>query len=302
MEIGNFKGEVRRNELLSMHTTYAIGGPADILAYPSDIDDLRSLLQAASVQGVKHFILGGGSNILVRDGGFRGIVVSLQRMNAVRIDREFRAVGGSYILIFAAAGAPLAKVLAFSGEKGATGFEFAAGIPGTVGGAVCMNAGTALGEIGDVIESVTLLSPGGELVIKTGEEMGFGYRTSRVPPEHVILDVRIKLRRDDAAKIQARIKELLAARKERQPWGQASAGSVFKNPLDESAGMLIEKAGLKGRTIGNAQVSPLHANFIVNLGKAKAADVIALMEVVKQRVLEVHRVQLEPEIKIIGED
>jgi len=302
MEITNCKGEIRKNELMSKHTSFAIGGPADILASPVDRDDLVMLLKEIRQQGAPYYILGSGTNLLVKDGGFRGVMISLKRMHAIRIEREYRSIGGSYVAVQAEAGAPLTTLLAFSLEKGFTGLEFAAGIPGTIGGAICMNAGTGGGAIGDIIESVSLLSPEGTVVKKSREEMKFGYRTSSIPAGHLVLDASVILRRDDAEKIKKKVKELIDTRKQRQPWGLPNAGSMFKNPQEESAGRLIETAGLKGRTIGNAQVSDKHANFIVNTGKATAADVLQLMEIVKQAVLEVHGVRLEPEIKVIGEE
>jgi len=302
MEIQNFKGQIKRNEPLSKYTSYAIGGAADILAWPADREDLKRLLQAIKTQKLRYFILGGGTNLLVRDGGFRGGMISLQRIKAIKIEREYRSIGGAFVVVSADAGASLATLLSFAVEHGLTGLEFAAGIPGTVGGAICMNAGTALGEMGDVVETVALISPDSEVITRSAEEMEFGYRAASVPEGHLVLEARVVLRRDDKEKIKARIKELLNARKQRQPWGLPNAGSVFKNPQEESAGMLIEGAGLKGRLVGGAQVSEKHANVIVNTGTAKAADVLELMEIVKEKVLEVSGVRLEPEIKIIGED
>ncbi len=302
MEIENFKGEIKRHEPLSRHTSFGIGGPADILAYPSDRDDLIALLAGIKKQRASYIVIGSGTNLLVRDGGFRGVVVCLQRIGTIRIEREYRSVGGTFSLVYTEAGALLLKLLGFAMEQGLTGLEFATGIPGTVGGAICMNAGTAAGEIGDVIDSVTLISPDGALLTKGRDDMGFGYRTSNIPAGHLILDAKIILRHDDQERIKARVKEIQDTRKQRQPWGLRSAGSVFKNPQEESAGKLIETAKLKGRKVGDAQVSDQHANFIVNLGKARAKDVVALMEIVKQTVLDVHGVRLEPEIKIIGED
>ncbi len=302
MEFPNFRGEIRRNEPLSRHTSFAIGGPADVIAYPVDRNDLLALLAEIRAQGLPCFVLGGGTNLLVRDGGFRGVVINLKGLHSIALEREYRSIGGSFVVVRAEAGAFLPKLLAFTAEKGLTGLEFAAGIPGTVGGAVCMNAGTAAGEIGDVVDSVTLISTDGELITKGREQMGFGYRTASIPEGHLVLDVRVALRRDEKDRVTARIHDLLNARKLRQPSGLPNAGSVFKNPHEESAGKLIESAKLKGRRVGDAQVSDKHANFIVNLGKASAADVIKLMEVVKQTVLDVHGVRLEPEIKIIGED
>ncbi len=302
METANIKGELKKNEPLSRHTSFSIGGPADILAYPADHEDLAVLLREIRIRAQKFFILGGGTNLLIRDGGFRGVVISLQRMNAIRIEREYRSVGGNYAVISAEAGAFLPKLHAFALENGLTGLEFATGIPGTIGGAVCMNAGTAAGEMGDIIDSVTLADPEGRLITRGRDEMGFGYRTANIPEGHVVVEAAVTLRRDDKEKIRARVRELQEKRKQGQPAGQPNAGSIFKNPLEESAGKLIEMAKLKGRRVGDAQVSDKHANFILNLGKATAKDVLELMEIVKQTVLETKGVRLEPEIKIIGED
>jgi UDP-N-acetylmuramate dehydrogenase len=302
MDIQNLKGEIRQNESLSLHTSFGIGGPADILAYPADRDDLILLLREIRKRGLKYFIMGSGTNLLVKDKGFRGAVICLKRMTAIKILREYRSIGGAFAVVSAEAGALLAKLLSFSVEEGLTGLEFSAGIPGTVGGAVCMNAGTAAGEMGDVVESVTMLLPDGVLVTRGRDEMGFGYRASSVPEGHLVLEASAVLRREDKGRIAARLKDLMDRRKQSQPVGLPSAGSVFKNPQEESAGKLIEQAGLKGKTVGGAQVSEKHANFIVNRGKATASDVLKLMEIVTQKVLEVHGVRLEPEIKIIGED
>jgi UDP-N-acetylmuramate dehydrogenase len=296
------RGEIQRDEPLSRHTSFAIGGPADIMAFPADRDDVATLLQQINSQNLPYFILGGGTNVLVRDGGFRGVVINLKCMQQVAIEREYRSIGGLFAVVSAEAGALFSRVLAFAAEEGLTGLEFAAGIPGTIGGAVCMNAGTARGEIGDIIESVGLISPDGTLLTKGRDDMRFGYRTSSIPVGHLVVEVRMIVRRDDREKIKGQVKELLDVRKQRQPWGLPNAGSMFKNPHEESAGRLIEAAGLKGRTVGDAQVSEKHANFIVNRGRAKAADVLKLMEIVQQAVLDVHDVRLEPEIKIIGED
>ena len=302
MTFTNVRGEVRLNEPMSGHTSFRIGGPADALVTPADRQDLITLLREVRAKGLAAVVIGSGTNLLVRDGGFRGVAISLKRLDAVEVAREYRSLGGSFAVIAAGAGAQLARVLNFAVERGLTGLEFAAGIPGTVGGAVCMNACTAQGETGDVIESVTLLSPEGDMVTRRRDEMGFGYRTATVPPGHIVLDARIILRHEDEAKIRANVKRLLDERKERQPWGLPNAGSVFKNPLDEAAGKLIESAGMKGATSGGAQVSEKHANFIVNRGNATAADVLALMDRVRKKVLEQHGVRLEPEITIIGED
>ncbi len=302
MKFTDLRGEVKLNEPLSSHTSFRIGGPVDALVYPADKQDVIVLLREIKNRGLNYFFLGGGTNLLVRDGGFRGVAISLARLASISLDREYRSVGGTFAVLHVQAGAPLQRLLNFSVENGLTGLEFATGIPGTVGGAVCMNAGTADGELGDVTDSVTLISPDGRLLTKNSEEMGFGYRTAKIPGGHVVLEATITLRRGTEEKIKNRVKELMDKRKQHQPWGMPSAGSVFKNPQDVAAGQLIESSGLKGKTVGGAQISEKHANFIVNLGSAKAADVLALMEMVKEKVLAVHNVRLEPEIKIIGED
>jgi UDP-N-acetylmuramate dehydrogenase len=302
MDMQGFKGEIIRNEPLSRHTSFGIGGPADFLAYPADRDDLALLLRDVRKRGLAYAVIGSGTNLLVRDKGFRGMIVCLKRMTATRIVREYRSIGGAFAVVSVEAGALLAKLLFFSVDEGLTGLEFAAGIPGTVGGAVCMNAGTAAGEIGDVVESVTLLTPDGLLVTRGRDEMGFGYRTSSVPEGHLVVEAAVVLRRGEKGRIAARVKDLMDGRKELQPSGLPNAGSIFKNPQEESAGRLIEQAGLKGKTVGGAQVSEKHANFLVNRGGATATDVLRLMEIVQQTVLDVHGVRLEPEIKIIGED
>lgn len=302
MKFANFRGEVRLREPLGRHTSFKIGGPADALAYPADREDLAALLKDLKAKNLPFVFLGGGTNLLVRDGGFRGVAISLKRFDALVVTREYRSLGGVFSVIRAEAGAALGTLLSFTVEQSLTGFEFATGIPGTVGGAVCMNAGTALGEMGDVVDSVTLATPEGEFIVRTRDEMGFGYRTANVPAGHAVIETKVVLRKGEKEKIAAKVRELMEVRKERQPWGLPNAGSVFKNPLDESAGRLIEEAGLKGAVMGGAQVSEKHANFIVNTGNARASDVLQLMELVKAKVLESRKVRLEPEIKIIGED
>ncbi len=301
MNFKNLRGEVKLNEPLAHHTSIRIGGPADALVAPADRADLATLLRQVRDQGLPYVVLGAGTNLLVRDGGYRGVVISLRRLDRVSLTREYRSIGGTYAVVVAEAGAPLARLLSFALEHGFTGMEFAAGIPGTVGGAVCMNAGTAQGEMGDVVDSVTLLSPEGGEVFRHRDEMAFGYRSAQVPAGHAILEAKVILRSGEKERIRSRVKESIEKRRDRQPLNLPNAGSMFKNPLDEAAGKLIESAGLKGLTVGRAQVSEKHANFIVNLGGAKATDVLKLMEIIQERVLEVHKVRLEPEIKVIGE-
>jgi UDP-N-acetylmuramate dehydrogenase len=302
MTLANVRGQVLLHEPMSRHTSFRIGGTADAMVFPADRQDLTTLLQEVRRRDLPFVVIGGGTNLLVRDGGFRGIVICLDRLNAMNVVREYRSVGGAFAVVRAEAGVPLPKLLQFAVERGLAGLEFAAGIPGSVGGAVCMNAGTAQGELGDVVDTVTLVTTAGEPVIRGREEMAFSYRFSNVPAGHVVVEAKITLRLGSREEIKARIKELMVKRRARQPWGLPNAGSIFRNPQDEAAGRLIETAGLKGLTVGRAQISEKHANFIVNLGDATAADVLKLMEIVRTRVLEVHKVRLEPEIKIVGSD
>jgi len=197
MQIDNFKGELLTNEPMSKHTSYGIGGPADLLAYPVDQQDLLVLLRSVKAKQLPVIVLGGGTNLLVRDGGLRGLVISLKRMQKIAVEREYRSIGGTFVVVSAEAGALFSKLLSFTAEEGLTGLEFAAGIPGTMGGAICMNAGTAGGETGDVVESVSLLSPDGNLVTRNKEEMGFGYRTASIPDGQLVLEARQAQRRDD---------------------------------------------------------------------------------------------------------
>lgn len=302
MDIPGFRGEIRRNEPMSRHTSYRIGGPADLFISPANREDLATALKAIHERRISFVVIGGGTNLLVRDKGFRGAVVSLGRMKAIAVEREYHAVGGQYAAIRAEAGASLAALLEFAMERGLTGMEFAAGIPGSLGGAIAMNAGTADGETGDVVDAVELLAPDGTIAARGRDEMGFGYRTAAIPDGHVVTGALLSLRRGDRNAIRKRVRALQDQRRQRQPWGQPSAGSVFKNPRDGAAGRLIETAGLKGTRMGDAQVSEKHANFIVNLGAATAADVIGLIGLVRQKVLDVHGVALETEIRIIGEE
>ncbi len=302
MEIADFRGELRQDEPLSAHTSFRIGGPVDLFAVPADREDLAVLLRFLRAQGLAFFVLGGGTNLLVRDKGFRGVAISLRRLQRIAIEREYRSIGGAYTAIRAEAGALLSRLLSFSLDEGLTGLEFATGIPGTVGGAVRMNAGTAGGEMGDVIDSVTLLDPDGNQHVCDRETLAFGYRTADIADDEVVLDALLVLRRDDPEQIKARVRGLRDKRKKIQPRGLPNAGSVFKNPIEGPAGKLIEAAGMKGRSVGGARVSERHANFIVNAGRATARDVLTLMDQVQQAVRDAYGVLLEPEIRVIGEE
>ncbi|MDI6755073.1 MAG: UDP-N-acetylmuramate dehydrogenase [Thermodesulfobacteriota bacterium] len=296
---GIIKGEVRYSVPMSDYTSFRVGGQVDCLVYPADVPDLQNILRWCNQQGVRHFILGNGTNLLVRDGGIRGMAISLS--NGFRQIKE-AGRGPEENLIFAAAGGPLGNLVDFSSEKGLTGLEFAAGIPGTVGGAIFMNAGAFRGEMKEVLHSVKLMDSAGQVSEKGREALRFSYRSMELGKGEIILGGQFQLRAGNGQEVQAKIEENIRRRKAKQPWDLPSAGSVFKNPDGGPAGRLIEEAGLKGCRIGDAQVSEKHANFIVNRGKAKAKDILTLVEKVRQKVFQEKGVWLELEIQVIGED
>ncbi len=279
---------------MSEYTSYRVGGPADCLVFPVNADDLKNVLGWCRREDRPYFILGNGTNLLVRDGGIRGCVISLARL------RGLEAEGGDAVL--ARAGDPLGSLVEFACRRKLAGLEFAAGIPGSVGGALFMNAGAFRGEMKGVVECVRFMDAAGKIFTRSNEECGFAYRSISMPNGEVILDARFRLKTGDGEKIRARIDEILKMRRARHPYDLPSAGSVFKNPSAEPAGRLIEAAGLKGARCGDAQVSEKHANFIVNRGRATAGDILALMKTVQERVFREKGIRLDPEIRIVGED
>lgn len=285
---------VLRDEPMSRHTTFRIGGPADYFVTPSEAGQIGKITDLCRRQGVDHYIIGNGSNLLVGDRGYRGVIIQVfKNMNAVRVE-------GS--VIRAQAGALLSKVAATACEAELEGFEFASGIPGTLGGAVRMNAGAYGGEMKQVLQSASVLTPGGEILTLPVEEMGMGYRTSIVSrKDYVVLEAVLSLKKGDREAIRARMDELRTKRVEKQPLEYGSAGSTFKRPEGYFAGKLIQDAGLRGFRVGNAQVSEKHCGFVINLGGATAEDVSRLMGEVIRRVAENSGVRLEPEVKMIGE-
>lgn len=296
---GMIKGEVRYSVPMSDYTSFRVGGQVDCLVYPADVLDLQNILRWCNRQGIRPFILGNGTNLLVRDGGIRGMAISLSS-GFRQIEEAGR--GPEETLIFAAAGGPLGNLVDFSSEKGLTGLEFAAGIPGTVGGAIFMNAGAFRGEMKEVLHSVKLMDSAGQVSEKGREALRFSYRSVELGKGEIILGGQFQLRAGNGQQVQAKIEENIRRRKAKQPWDLPSAGSVFKNPDGGPAGRLIEEAGLKGCRIGDARVSEKHANFIVNRGKAKAMDILTLIEKVRQKVFQKKGVWLELEIQVVGED
>jgi len=285
-------GVVRLNEPLARYTTYRIGGPADILIIADTLADLRAATRILEEFQIEWTVLGKGSNILAADAGYRGAVIIL--------GRDFRKHWVRDGQLIAGAGAILAHVVQDAYAAGLSGLEFAVGIPGTVGGALAMNAGTGDDWIGSVVSSVTLLQPGGELVGVRGHEIAWGYRASAVPIRGITVECSLRVAEGDVVSIRRRMDSALARRKRTQPIGLPCAGSVFRNPEGDSAGRLIESVGLKGARSGAASISEVHANFIVNHGGATAKDVLRLLHDARDTVLDLHGVELKPEIKFLG--
>jgi len=291
--VSGLRGELTTDEPMSEHTSWRVGGTADRCYRPADLDDLRHFL--AGVPDNEPLVwIGLGSNVLVRDGGIRGTVIlpfggldSLERLgeNVVR----------------AGAGVTCAKVARFAVRHGLTGAEFLAGIPGTMGGALAMNAGAFGGETWSLVAAVQTVDRHGGLHVRQREEYRVGYRSVSAPENEWFVSADLQLQPGETAAAQARVRSLLERRAATQPTKQPSCGSVFRNPANDFAARLIDTCGLKGEQIGQAQVSEKHANFIVNLGGARATDIEALIRYVQQRVQQQHGVRLEPEVRILGE-
>jgi UDP-N-acetylmuramate dehydrogenase len=286
-------GRVRSGELMKKHTSWRIGGPADIFAEPAGREEMRLAVSYAHERSIPLIIIGAGTNILVSDEGFRGIIIKV----GSGLDR----ISVSENHVTAEAGAKLSRLAATARDAGLGGFEFLAGIPGTVGGAVVMNAGANGSSIGALVTEILLLNPDGYFINKTKDEMKFGYRSSVLQDEHaVVVEAAFSCYRRDKEAVREAMEAYIKKRKETQPLQYPSAGSIFKNPPGDSAGRLIEAAGLKGERVGGAQISMLHANFIVNLGGATASDVLMLIDRARKTVLECFGIELKPEVKFIG--
>lgn len=282
------------DEPMKDHTTFKVGGCADVFVTPQSIREATDIVRLLLADGIPYTVIGNGSNLLVSDRGYRGCIVSMG-MSGITVDKDE---------ITAGAGALLSKVSKTAYENALTGLEFASGIPGSVGGAVVMNAGAYGGEMKDVITSVTLYDPSSDTVVtRSCEEMKFGYRTSLVKSyPYVVLETNLKLTHGSTEKIKETMDELAKKRRDKQPLEYASAGSTFKRPEGYFAGKLIEDAGLKGYSVGGACVSEKHCGFVVNKGNACADDVIGLIRAVRQKVYDMSGVMLEPEVVILGED
>lgn len=284
---------VALDEPMSKHTSFRIGGPADLFVTPDDIDELRDVIAACKAAGVPHFVLGCGSDLLVADEGYRGVIVSCTKgLVNVAIDGETMACQ---------AGVPLREASEMACELGLSGLEFACGIPGSVGGACFMNAGAYGGCVADVLESVRCLMPDGTQQSLPVEELALGYRASRVRDEGlVVLSATFRLHEGDQDDIRARMDDFTQRRRKKQPLELPSAGSTFKRPEGHFAGKLITDAGLKGYAHGGASVSTKHAGFVVNNGGATATDVHAVIRHVQDEVERQFGVRLEPELRFLG--
>ena len=282
------------DEPMKKHTTFRVGGNADFFVIPKTVEEVKQTIMLCVEQDMPYYILGNGSNLLVGDKGYRGVVIQIYKeMNNIFVDGQ---------KIKVQAGALLSKIGSVALEAGLTGFEFAAGIPGTMGGAVVMNAGAYGGEMKDVLEEVTVLTKEGEVLILSKEQLDMGYRTSVVvKKDYIVLKATIALELGDRDAIKARMDELKVQRTTKQPLEFPSAGSTFKRPEGYFAGKLIQDAGLRGFQVGGAQVSEKHCGFVINKGDATAADIVELMKQVSERVKEKFGVELEPEVKRLGE-
>lgn len=279
------------------YTTIKIGGPADCMVFPENPDELIHLIKYAKSESLPVTVIGYGTNLIVKDGGIRGITINLSKgFKGLEIEE-----GEKNIYITAGSGIPLARIVRLGMDNGWSGVEPLSAIPGSLGGAIMMNAGTHEGSIGDIVDAVWIIDGDREKVLNR-ESLKFDYRSVNIQRNHPVVKVRLKLKKGDREEIKAKIQELLRYRKETQPLNYPSCGCIFKNPRKISAGKLIEDLGLKGVRVRGAKISEKHANFIINTGKATAKDVLALIELVREKVKEEKNISLETEAVIIGEE
>ena len=287
-------GKVLPNEPLANHTTMKIGGPADVLVEPKSLEKLQETMETINKYKVKWTAIGRGSNLLVSDLGIEGVVIKLGNgMDHLELEGDEVHVGGGYSLI---------KLVTIISKKGLTGLEFAGGIPGSVGGAVYMNAGAHGSDMSKVLKKAHILFEDGKMEWLTADELNFSYRTSILQKERpgICLEAVLNVEQGNREEVVSQLQKNKDYRRDTQPFSYPCAGSIFRNPLPDYAGQLIEKAGLKGQKIGGAKVSDMHANFIVNDDGAKAQDVLDLIEYIKKTIFEKYNVQLETEVEIIG--
>lgn len=289
-------GRVKKDEMMSGHTTFRVGGPASYFVSPDGDEALRNVLLLCREEQMPYYILGNGSNLLVSDKGYDGVMILMgESFSGIREESPCEIMAG--------AGALLSRIAKEAMERSLTGFEFAAGIPGTLGGAAVMNAGAYDGEMKDVLKSVRVMEKSGRILTLTKDELELGYRHSCIPErEYIVLSAVISLRKGDREKIQGKMAELAQKRRDKQPLEYPSAGSTFKRPAGYFAGKLIDDAGLRGFCEGGAQVSEKHCGFVINRGEATAEDIRSLCRLVQRKVKETSGVDLETEVRMIGWD
>lgn len=288
---------VRLGELLGRHTSFRIGGPADVFVAVQSVPELQATLRACRVHDYPVFFLGGGTNLLVSDRGVRGAVLKLGKPFDF-VECDMHAAGAS---LRVGAAVPFKRLVSQTIEATLAGLEFAEGIPGTVGGGLLMNAGAFGGEIGSVVKAIEVVTEAGDAVTLARDELGFSYRRLTLPTRAVVTAIQMRLALGERATLLAKVADAKARRDRHQPRGYPNAGSIFKNPTGEHAGRLLEAAGLKGARLGGAMMSERHANFIVNAGGACAADVVDLMRFATRAVHDRFGVRLEPEVRLVGD-
>ncbi len=288
-------GQILVDEPMKKHTNWEIGGPADLLIIPKSIADLSKAIQILMAKEIPWMVIGRGSNMLVLDGGIRGAVIKLgEGFDYMRVEEERITVGAGYSFI---------KLAVQAGKLGLVGLEFASGIPGTVGGAVYMNAGAHGSDVSQILSEAVILWDNGEIEHLQNEDMKFSYRTSILQKRKgIVLEAVFMLKKGERKDIASRMAAYKDRRLVTQPYTEACAGSVFRNPTGDHAGRLIESLGLKGKQIGDAQISPIHSNFIVNHGNARATDVLQLIQYVQKEVKDQYQIELETEVLVMGEE
>lgn len=285
--------DILEKEPMDRHTTFKVGGPADCFLQVSNAEQLAATTNYLNLTGQEYFVLGNGSNLLVSDKGYQGVILQIgQKMSEVSVEGT---------LVRAQAGATMARAARAAMEAGLSGLEFASGIPGTVGGGVVMNAGAYDGEMKQVVETVTVLSPDGNTMVLKNDDMEFGYRASAIKNRgFIVVEVVFRLQEGSREAIKAKMEELAEKRRNKQPLSYPSAGSTFKRPEGHFAGKLIMDAGLRGRRLGGAQVSEKHCGFLINIGGATAQDIYDLIGEVQERVYNAFEIRLEPEVILLG--
>ncbi len=292
-------GKVLFDEPMSRHTSIGVGGIADAVVWPERSEELSRIIHFLWQFQIPFIPIGNGTNLIVKDGGYKGTVISMLGLNSISLVER----GPEQVLLHAGAGATLSEIVLLSEKRSLSGMEFCAGIPGSVGGAVKMNAGAWGNEIKDVVETVGLMIISGEILDSRKDDLKFVYRNLDISEGTIIVDASFLLARGVEEQIHARINEILGKRKNKHPLEYRNAGSIFKNPNgDIPAGRIIDELGLKGIQIGSAKISEKHGNFIVNLGNAKASDIIALIDMIKTKVNKERGIMLQTEVMIVGED